>query len=65
VIAAWRIREQRLGARRPVNVVDAVHLFGVRLDVRQVEVHDDRLLTTAQDDAGERCIGALISRCGA
>ena len=39
------------GASLGVEVVDPAHVLGVGLDVGQIEVHDDRLLTGPDDDA--------------
>src|SRR6202022_3783924 len=42
-----------------VNVVHPENLFGV-FDGGNVEVHDDRLLAAAQQDALERLVGAAV-----
>jgi len=39
-----------------MNVVDPLHLFRVRLDIGQIEIDDDRLLTTTHQHAGQRLL---------
>src|SRR5260221_4049627 len=57
---AERARRSRVGSGLRVDVVDPVHLFGIGLNLGQIEVDDDRLLAAANDYAGERRGGARI-----